>query len=313
MLKRILVPLDGSPLAERALTVAHRLAERAGGTLLVIRVPVPVPMTLRSHPFSGPEVLWPQQAHDRGRWEAEEYLAQVAQQLAGSSVPLRTEIIGGDPASVITAVAEQQRTDLIAMSTHGRSGFSRWILGSVAEKVLRSASCPVLVVRSADPFRNILLPLDGSRSSERALPVSLELAQVLEASLTLLHATGSELPVPGLYPQPDRDRTRHHITAPVSSPRAYLERTAALYRRPNCEIKLALHRGSAAEAILDFARENATDLIAMATHGRSGLSHWVYGSVTEKVLRGAETSMLVVPSYRGRGRRRSKLKALSVN
>lgn len=313
MLKRILVPLDGSPLAERALTVAHRLAERAGGKLLVIRVPVPVPMTMRSYPFSGPEVLWPQQAHARGRWEAEEYLAQVAQQLAGSSVPLRTEIIGGDPASVITAVAEQQRTDLIAMSTHGRSGFSRWILGSVAEKVLRSAPCPVLVVRSAEPFRRILLPLDGSRQSERALPVSLELAQLLGASLTLLHATGSELPVPGLYPQRDRDRTRHRITAPVSSPRAYLERIAALYSGPNCEIKLALRRGSAAEAILEFAREDATDLIAMATHGRSGLSHWVYGSVTEKVLRGAETSMLVVPSYRGRGSRRSKLKALSVN
>lgn len=313
MVKRILVPLDGSPLAERALTVAHRLAERAGGTLLVIRVPVPVPMTLRSYPFSGPEVLWPEQAHDRGRWEAEEYLAQVAQELAGSSVPLRTEIIGGDPASVITAVAKQQRTDLIAMSTHGRSGFSRWILGSVAEKVLRSAPCPVLVVRSAEPIRHILLPLDGSRQSERALPVSLELAQALDASLTLLHATGSDLPVPGLYPQRGSDRTHIRLAAPVSSPRAYLERIAAQCSGPNREIKLALRRGSAAEAILDFARENATDLIAMATHGRSGLSHWVYGSVTEKVLRGAETSLLVVPSYRGRGSRRSKLKALSAS
>ena len=143
MFNKILVTLDGSELAERALQPAFALAEKFGAEIVLLRVP----LTQRyvSMP-SGSGVLLPEQVVERDREETEAYLRAVKTQWLGTAPKIRTEAISGDPAAVILDVAETEAADLIVMSTHGRSGLSRLLYGSVAESVLRGARSPVLLV-----------------------------------------------------------------------------------------------------------------------------------------------------------------------
>lgn len=296
MFKTILVPLDGSKHAERALTPAIQLVERSKGELLIVRVPTPVPVAPPAQGFIGPELLWPEEAYDRGHEEAATYLDSIRSEVESQGVPVRTESIGGDPSSVIVGVAAQRGVDLIVMCTHGRSGISRWVLGSVTEKVLRMAPAPVLVVRSPGPYHHLLIPLDGSRLSERALAPALAFAARMSSQVTLLYATGRREIEDAAYWQLETDAGGDSKQAHVDRARAYLERVAEHHARPGLNIEFALCTERPAEAIVDYAQSHDMDLIAMATHGRSGLRHMVYGSVTEKVLRSGKFSMLIVPS-----------------
>lgn len=297
MLNRILVPLDGSRLAEGALHPAVQLAGKGDGEVFLIRVPVPLPLVIPDRGFVGPEMRWPDEAMEKGHEEAAEYLRAIREKYADEGVPVRAELIGGDPASVIVGVAEQQNIDLIAMCTHGRSGVNRWILGSVTEKVLRSAPCPVLVVRTPGPFERVLVPLDGSRLSERALAPALAVAARMGSAVTLLHSTETLGIEEAAYWQLEAFAGRDIKRAYIDKTRAYLERVAEHHARPGLTINVVQRNDPPADAIVDFATTQEIDLIAMATHGRTGLRHWVYGSVTEKVLRSGGPSMLIVPSY----------------
>lgn len=300
MFEKILVPLDGSKLAEGALHPALELARTRDSEILLVRVPVPQPFVIPERGFVGPEMRWPEEALEKGHEAAAEYLSGIREKYADRGVSVRAELIGGDPASVIVGVTEQQGVDLIAMCTHGRSGVNRWILGSVTEKVLRSAPCPVLVVRAPEPFEHVLVPLDGSRLSERALAPALAVAARMGSSVTLLHSTETLGIEDAAYWQLEAFAGRDFKHAYVDKTRAYLERVAEQHARPGLEIKVVQRNEPPAEAIVDFATSQEVDLISMATHGRTGLRHWVYGSVTEKVLRSGVTSMLVVPSYEAR-------------
>jgi nucleotide-binding universal stress UspA family protein len=181
------------------------------------------------------------------------------------------------------------------MSTHGYSGFTRWVLGSVAEKVLSTASCPVLIIRSEQPIRKVLIPLDGSSLSELVLEPALELAAGLKAEVTLLRVVEPvdvrdieyyEQIEHGLGLRMQRD---FHDNA-----EDYLRQLATTHQRTDLKIQTAIEEGATAERVLHFAETRGSDLIAMATHGRSGLQRWMYGSVTEKVMRSGCCSMLIV-------------------
>jgi len=203
------------------------------------------------------------------------------------------EVREGSVAEIIVDSAAAGKVDLIVMSSHGYSGLTRWVLGSVAEKVLRGAPCPVLVIRSPRPVRRILIPLDGSALSEQALTPGLSLAAGLGAEVTLLRAIPRvDVKEIEQLDQAERGLGRRLEEELREDAGQYLRNLAAA--RPEMGIKTAVVNEPAADSILDYAEKHATDVIAMSTHGRTGLGRWVYGSVTEKVLRGAHHSMLVV-------------------
>lgn len=296
MLNKVLVPLDGSPLAERALEPAITLARPDGAELILLRVPVaatmaaPMPAGVSGSGFG---LLWPTQALEHATTESEGYLERVAQAHAG--INIRTLTAQGDVAEAIVDVAAKEGADLIVMSSHGRTGLSRWMYGSIAERALRAAPCPVMVLRSQRPIQKVLITLDGSELSARALAPGLEVAGRFGAHVALLRAV----------PPVDREEIAQldelepglgtrWVEEHVREARHYLKEMAAKHRATGRFVETVARVEPAATAILDYAHENGADLIVMATHGRTGLERWAYGSVTEKVLRAGIASMFIV-------------------
>jgi len=298
MLKKILIPLDGSQLAERALGPGLQLAERSEAGLLMLRslavvqrLPVPTGYVLGD---SG--AWWPNEVDLEKQQEATRYLESVCARVISKKIPTRVNVRDGDAADSILDTAKSTTTDLIVMSSHGYSGITRWMLGSVAERVLQAAPCPVLVVRSPEPLRHILIPLDGSELSEQVLKPAFELAELLQCKVTLLRAirpvTAAEVEDLENY---ERGFGRTFEEELHYEAAEYLRGIAQTHGPHVPEILTTVTHGSAAPCILDYADQHRVDVIAMSTHGRTGLQRWVYGSVTEKILHAANTcSMLVV-------------------
>lgn len=206
----------------------------------------------------------------------------------------------GRPAEVIIEVAGANHDTLIAMATHGRSGIRRWLLGSVAEKVLHGASTDVLLIRATEQsartraaqLERVLVPLDGSELAEKTLPCAVELAKKMNLELIVLRV----YLMPGVaYPAgscaPDwklLEQEKREIAI------EYLEGKIRQLRSEGFErVSFRVLEGSAAEKIIDLARENPETLIAMSTHGASGAGRRVFGSITERVIRHSETAVLV--------------------
>jgi nucleotide-binding universal stress UspA family protein len=273
MLDRIVVPLDGSALAECALEPAISLAQQDKGELVLVSIPAFEKILLPSSTGNG--FAWPEQLLELARNQTDSYLSEVGHRLASPDLRLRTETREGDVGSAIVDLAAAENAGLIVMSTHGYSGLTRWVLGSVTEKVLRAAPCPVLVVRSAAPLSRILVTLDGSSLAETALAPAIEVARRLDAQITLLRVVDFD-------------------DASYEEAKEYLHQAAELFGQQAAIGPAVVMFGPAAQSILEVIQTHHIDLVAMATHGRSGLRRWVYGSVTEKVLRSARRAMLIV-------------------
>ena len=311
MQTEILVPLDGSLVAETALPPALALARALGGSLTLLRV---TPPTLGAEPLAeaiqAPVITYrPRPQH---RDEADAYLAGVTQRFASSGVPMRILVLRGDPATAIVQYAQEAPgVRLIAMATHGRSGVSRWVFGSVAEKVLRATPAPLLLVRPDDdgmapppmhalPYRTIIVPLDGSPFAEQAL----------DQAYAVAAATGASLLLVAVAPEPDEFLAAEVGDIPVwrledrlaETERldAYLQQQAARLINAGLTVEIQVRAGSPAQAILDTAEEAAADLIVMATHGRSGLQRLWLGSVALKVVQSARTPVLLVRAQEAR-------------
>jgi len=261
---KVLVPLDGSVLAECMLTPARRLAP--AGDVILVRV---VPGAPREH-------------EKRQLQAAEAYLEQQRRALEAQGVGVRWCLEEGDPAERILAIARERAPDVIAMATHGETGRVGSARGSVAERVLRSSKgTPLLLANpSAVPatgeglFGQVLVPLDGSEVS----------AAVLDHVAPLAAAFGSEVVL--LTVAPDAaDYDPEAVTAGLATA---LERL----RAAGVAAKAWAAAGDEVEEILRAAGE--VDLVAMATHGRSGVSRWWFGSVAEQVVRACPKPLLVV-------------------
>jgi nucleotide-binding universal stress UspA family protein len=276
LLNRIVVPLDGSAVAEAVLPELRNLLRQADSEVILVRSEYP--LVADTYP---PVVL------ESSVTAAKSYLRRIEDRLAEEGVRTRTIADLGPAADFILRVARQERATLIALSTHGRSGASRVLMGSIAEQVVRESPVPVLAVRtlSADsstatpsrerrPIRNVLLPLDRSERSIRALEPASELCRLFGARLILLHVLESE-----------QDRI---------SAEAYLEAVEAKAGSQGVVATSLLESGNVVDEILDVARFHDADLIAMATHGRRGLSRLLTGSTTEGVLRRGFFPVLVV-------------------
>lgn len=296
MFDKVLVPLDGSELAEGSLDPALAIIHRPGGKVILLNVPVYRPVMVPG--TAGYGLVLPEQTFDlQNRDEIGIYLEEVRQARQGPDFSITIEVLEGDVAGNIVDLALEKGVDLIVMTTHGYSGFTRWMLGSITERVLRNAPCPVLVVRCADALKHVVITLDGSRLAEQALEPGLEVARQLGGRVTLLRVDdggGLSTVDKGML-----DIAHHGLSQQIDPETGgdavhYLENVAGRYRTPSLEIDTAVVTGSPAQGILEYVEANQVDLIVMATHGRTGIRRWVYGSVTEKCLHNTACAMLIV-------------------
>jgi nucleotide-binding universal stress UspA family protein len=271
------------------------LGQAAHSEVRLARVPVFEQMLIPASEGFG--VLWPNQSYEQTLCAAHDYLERLIAAQPTSAATLTQVVLEGegDVAHAIVEAAATAPADLIVLSTHGYSGVTRWVLGSVAERVLHQAPCPVCVVRAAAVPRRVLIPLDGSAVAETVLAPALALAAQLDDTVTLLRAvpmvsTSEVRRLNALEPNLGA-RLQEELCADAAH---YLRRVAATHARPQTRLDTHVLIGPAAHTILQYAEQKNYDLIAMATHGRTGLQRWTYGSVTEKVLRSASCSMLVV-------------------
>ena len=301
MFKTIIVPLDGSPFAEQAVGTAATIAQRSEAELVLVRVH-------ETYVFEATDYSL---ADDHSRRDQEQYLADIAERVENlfGMVPERVLLDGVVDASICDFAAGLE-SPLIVISTHGRTGFSRFWLGSVADAIVRRASTPVLMLRHqgdgdgeltrTHTFRHVMVPLDGANFAEVALAPAAALSVAFQAKLTLLRVvTPVNVPMP-LYAAP-------YVAPPVEDDEETLNirlegaedyaRAAAIRLRleePRLDVGTVVRVDeSPATAILDAACAHGVDTIALATHGR-GLSRLVIASVTDKVLRAGPAAVLVL-------------------
>ncbi len=295
MFTKLVVPLDGSELAEHALPIALTLGEAAHGEVLLLRAPVLEQMLMPA--AEGMGVIWPEQSYEQSLHETKDYLERVTASRAHTGLAVTGRVLPseGDVASAIVEAAAAEGANLIVMSTHGYSGVTRWVLGSVTERVLQHAPCPVFVIRSPDPIRRVLIPLDGSALSESALEAGLALAALVGGAVLLLRVvpivSAEDVARLNAHERGLGSRLQEDICEDATR---YLHAVAAAHARPGLALETKVLIGPAAYAIVKHAEQEGFDAIVMATHGRTGLRRWAYGSVTEKVLRSASASTLVV-------------------
>lgn len=296
MTHEIVIPLDGSPLAERALPSARALARYCQVPLRVISVAVARQMLVPDEVGFG--VLYPEQSLVQARGEAADYLADMLAKTPTGTPRQLTEIREGDVAGEIVDAARQSAAEMIVMSSHGYSGLKRWLLGSVAEKVLYAAQCPVWVVRAPDPPQHILVTLDGSLLAEEVLSPALRLARCFGARVTLFRVV-PEINSPDIQALDTYERGlgRRFVDQSYDEAASYLGLVAENHMAPDLRLNTAVRTGPAAEVILEYAETQGVDLVAMTTHGRTGLRRWIYGSVTHKVLDQLPLSMLIARSH----------------
>lgn len=295
MFKRILVPLDGSGLAERALPVAARLARASGGSITLVRVVSTAPASLPSAP-ARPNLVQMIDASDQ--LLASSYLEGVQAMDILKGIYVKTEIAVGLIAPLILSLAESSLSDIIVMSSHGFTGVTHWMMGSVAEKVASYANIPVLILRESIPSSeshdagpHILVPLDGSQNAEAALQPAASLARALagsgKASLYLMHVLTDDAST--------RENMARKYLNTIIQDGAAIPQDAALTLTAS-----TVTNKDVARAIVDAAEhgfsgeETHFDVIALSTHGYGGLQRWATGSVTGRVLNTTRLPVLVV-------------------
>ena len=295
MYERILVPLDGSGRAEHALPYAGWLAKRLNSTITLMTAcpvndPVIRPLTL--------------------------YLEKQAEELQKTGLDVNCSTVIGDIAEEILELSEKNRIGLIAMTSRGASGTTRWSLGGVALKVVLHSNTPILLVRTAERHaarleegvRSILVPLDGSPVAESILPHIEDLARATGLEVILLQVT-----VPIGYPSVGREvaeAEKHEKDvkklneAREAATRFYLSEREKELTSKGVKVKTVSLTGKpASEMILKYIEDNPIGLTALATHGFSGISKWAFGSVAIDILEGSTRPLLLLrpPLPSGKG------------
>ncbi len=308
MYRRMLVPLDGSELAEVVFTYAKEIAGRLDLEVILLHI-----ISSGEGDFFTPvHQAYLKQTSETIRRQSREVQKRTGIQPGGKPVEVRGELAVGSPPEEILRYAKEQDVDLILMATHGRSGIRHWALGNVADKILRASKVPVLLVRAGIPDetpydkwpkKTILVPLDGSELAESVLPhvetlakqrgtepLNVVLLRVCEPPITTSYYATELSAVPlnwGDYIQQETVRSNQVANN-------YLAGIEKRFRDSNINVQSEVLVGKAAEEIIDYNSKNPFNLIVMATHGRSGLKRWVYGSVAEHVLLGVPSPILLV-------------------
>ena len=329
MLKRILVPLDGSPRAERALPVAARIARTSGGTVVLLCVAsIPAeyaPAMYASYVAQTP--FYAQKLLDAETAKARYYLADIAQSEHLAGIKIETEALPGSAAPTILAIAsrdDEQLIDLIILYSHGRTSFRRWALGSVAQKVARHSPVPVLILREGsyeleDRLAGAthplcaLVALDGSPLAEAALIPAAKLVTALAApGQGALHLAQIVTP-PTIqsehdYQQRDCEMREHALRTATTDLSAFADSVrASLAAELGLKVTWSVAvNEDVADSLIRMAelgedtgtyQVTSCDLIAMTTHGHGGFERRMIGSITEHVLTGTTLPLLIVQPH----------------
>ena len=311
MYDRILVPLDGSKTSESVLPYVRTLAARWQVPVELLHaidpeaLAGPLPAGLMEPPGS-PEREDSYLSDDAQAAHAlaasGQYLQSVADGFVGGSTGVTCTATPGKPADVIVAASETTPKTLVAMSTHGRTGIGRWVMGSITDKVLRALNVPLLLVRGSEGWPShvramidrVLVPLDGSESSEAAMAPAVEMASSLEVPLVLVRVV---TPVMLDYaPSGESVAAPEEVLFVIEQEaKEYLERTAARAVSAGAsDASTTLLHGFAATQLLDLAEQFPHGILAMSTHGRSGVGRWVLGSVSDHVVRHTSQPVLLI-------------------
>ena len=296
----MLVPLDGSPLAEQTIPLALEIARAARSKLRLVLVHPLLPP-----PFYEESAQLYVTVDLAMRKSARDYLRGLAARLREQSgLQISSVILEGPTEAALARYVHDIGADLVAMTTHGRGGVRGAWLGSVADRLVRRLDVPILVTRaregagtlSASPkIREILVPLDGSGLAEAALAPAAAMAELFEAELVLAQivaplTAGSLLPV-NFAAGYDRDA----VALQRKQAQDYLEDLGQGLRKRGIRVRTIVVVGhNVGEALINLAHPERIDLVAIATHGRSGLQRLMLGSVADKLIRGAEPPVLVV-------------------
>jgi nucleotide-binding universal stress UspA family protein len=303
----ILVPLDGSPLAEQVLPYVRLLATTLALDVRLLRV---VTEREQGRALAEDDVtIWDdtrppryervEQAQQVLGLDATAYLEGLAQTLREQGLAVSVAVHFGHPAELISQLAaEEGGSALIAMATHGYGGLRRWALGSVTDRVVHSSPVPVFVVRSSQgpsphvpKLSRLLLPLDGSPLAERAIDLSLKIAGRAQAELLLLRVVEPPFIAADTF---TIAQYGYLLEFEQNEAQTYLEERRRELRPQHPGISSVVTVGYPAECIVDEAEARQVDLIVMATHGQSGLRRWALGSVADKVLHATQTPLLLV-------------------
>ena len=274
--EEIVVPLDGSQLAEVALPYAEEIAAKMRCKVILLSV------------LQSSEANEYQQHHiyaTKMVKTTKEQVKKYLQKAGDEAIEVNEVTRIGNPAKGILDYVDKGPLSLIIMATHGRSGISRWAVGSVADNVVRSTSRqPILLIRAkgAHPdmrakriLRKALVPLDGSLGSEAVIPYVMWMAQSLQMEITLLRAVPKN----------------NHIGTDVE---AYLQSICSRFEDKGISARYDIRVGAAADTIIDLADELSIDVVAMSTHGQTTIDLWPLGSVAQKVLLGGNTPLMLV-------------------
>ncbi len=291
MIKKIVVPLDGSELAEGILPYVRELASRTGAEVVLLTCILGVGVwdaTVMAPMLDKEEEL------------ARAYLDKKVVDLRGSGLNVLARIVRGPAAEAILAAAREDAAGLIAISTHGRSGLSRWLFGSVAGKIVQSTDLPLLVVRPTEEqprasvqVRKILVPLDGSEVAAAVLPFVEDLAKAMGATVVLFNAIAPMAAYPG-FETAQPALVGRVIDEMQEDARQLLRRVAKEMESRGVQASMVVTVDLAVDGILHAAAETGADLIAIGTHGRSGLGRMILGSVADGVVRRSTVPCLLV-------------------
>jgi nucleotide-binding universal stress UspA family protein len=298
--RRILVPLDGSTLAEEALSVAGPIAHRVGAEIHLMSVQSPALSAGAKFGLADTDT----QPVYGDREHIEAYLAMMAARLARTEgVHAVPAVLEGSPPELLSHYIKAAGIDLVVMTTHGRGGFGRLCLGSVANELLRRVTVPVLLLRhGAHPegaaFRRIVVALDGTPQSERSLGPALALGTMAaEVHYTLVRVIQPVAPMVtpvGLYPPPDGEP----IEQLAETAGKYLEEMADWLRSGGGSVDARVLVGQAADEIVSFAAKDHSQLIVVGTRAARGMDRLLQGSVADLVMRSAGQPVLIVPPDR---------------
>ena len=312
MFTRVLVPLDGSQVAEGILPYVTQFAKRmnAGVVLHTSVDPASIYVSTMYGPQQESRTDPGVDAASEGHVEAdilrdiESDLNVVARGLADQGIETDVVATLGQPVEQILTTAEVEKCDLIALATHGRSAVGRGLLGSVTDRVVHLSTLPVLTISPARAekrpdseyqIRNVIVPMDGSELGESSLPAveGLAVAMSLQVHLVLAFDLVEhdwrhryELALAGIGSSPEQLKAHH---------KEYLDSVAEGLVSRGLDVKTEVLMGPTKPAILEYARESPQDIIVMATHGRSGFRRLLLGSVTEAMVRSSSVPVLIIP------------------
>jgi nucleotide-binding universal stress UspA family protein len=291
MWKRILVPLDGSNLAELALAYAEEIAVAFKSELVLLYVNEP--------------------KEDQYRHMHKLYMEEVAEGVKErfrKRARVKTVVLSGEPAEEIIKYTEKNDVSVIIMASHGRSGITGWVMGGVASKLLHTAKVPVMLIRTTklpkrEPreklLERVLLPLDGSEAGEAAVPYVRKLIDKLGSEVILFEvvAGGQHVRTVGgldyiLYPEPEMELAK-------TEAKEYLDKLSQRLAVKKGKVSVSLKIGdNVAGDIIKFAKRKKVGLIAISAHGHSGIERWVFGSTASKIVQSSKIPVLMVRTPR---------------